>query len=212
VLALLGWHPSGEQELFSLDELVEAFSLERVSKAGAKFDPEKTKWFNEQYLRKQDDTGIAQRLRLSVHEAYTLDANDPRWSDDYLLQAVALLKDRVQFESELLPTGRYLFEAPVKYDEAVIAKRWKPERAAFFLALCEAFAALEPFNAETAEQSFQSVAAAQGLKPGEVLQLFRVILSGQGGGVNLFGMVALLGRQQCIDRIQAALVKLQQTA
>ena len=212
VLALLGWHPSGEQELFSIDELVEAFSLERVSKAGAKFDPEKTKWFNEQYLRKQDDTGIAQRLRLSVHEAYTLDANDPRWSDDYLLQAVALLKDRVQFESELLPTGRYLFEAPVKYDEAVIAKRWKPERTAFFLALCEAFAALEPFNAETAEQSFQSVAAAQGLKPGEVLQLFRVILSGQGGGVNLFGMVALLGRQQCIDRIQAALVKLQQTA
>ncbi|WP_395625346.1 hypothetical protein, partial [Thermomonas sp.] len=97
-------------------------------------------------------------------------------------------------------------------DEAVIAKRWKPERAAFFLALCEAFAALEPFNAETAEQSFQSVAAAQGLKPGEVLQLFRVILSGQGGGVNLFGMVALLGRQQCIDRIQAALVKLQQAA
>ena len=197
---------------FHFDELVEAFSLERVSKAGAKFDPEKTKWFNEQYLRKQDDTEIAQRLRLSVHEAYTLDANDPRWSDDYLLQAVALLKDRVQFESELLPTGRYLFEAPVKYDEAVIAKRWKPERTAFFLALCEAFAVLEPFNAETAEQSFQSVAAAQGLKPGEVLQLFRVILSGQGGGVNLFGMVALLGRQQCIDRIQAALVKLQQTA
>lgn len=212
MLALLGWHPSDEQELFTLDELVEAFSLERVSKAGAKFDPEKAKWFNGQYLRKLDDTEIAQRLRLSVQEAYTLEANDPRWTDDYLLQAVALLKDRVQFESELLQTGRYLFEAPVKYDEAVITKRWKPERAAFFLALCEAFVALEPFNAETAEQCFHSVAAAQGLKPGEVLQLFRVILSGQGGGVNLFGMVALLGRQQCIDRIQTALAKLQQTA
>lgn len=212
VLALLGWHPSSDQELFTLDELVESFSLERVSKAGAKFDPEKTKWFNEQYLRRQDDIHIAQRLRLAVHEALTLDAHDPRWSDAYLLGAVALLKDRVQFESELLPAGRYLFEAPVAYDEAVIAKRWKPERVQFFTSLQEAFATLDPFSAETAEQAFQSVAAAQSLKPGEVLQLFRVLLSGQGAGVNLFGMVGLLGSQECNARIEMALAKLSQTA
>lgn len=212
VLALLGWHPSDEQELFTMDELIRNFSLDRVSKAGAKFDPEKTKWFNEQYLRRQPDDQLAANLRPLVRSAFGLADDDRRMSAGFLEKAVRLLKDRVQFESEMAEKGSYLFVSPSAYDETVLAKRWKPELAGFFEEVADGFSKLAEFNAETAEALFKEIAASHQRKPGDVLQLFRVLVSGQGGGVHLFGMVELIGKDETASRIRAALSKLMQAA
>jgi len=209
VLALLGWHPSNNKELFSLDELVHDFSLERVSKSGAKFDPEKTKWFNEQYLRAKPDEQLAASLAELVKKEFGLSADDHRVQTSYLLKAVHLLKERVHFEHEMTVTGNYLFQQPHQYDEQVISKRWKPDLAEFFSTLAEKYRSLNSFTAEEAEKIFQETAAAFQKKPGDVLQLFRVMMSGQGGGVHLFGMVELFGPKEVTARLDKALSFLQ---
>ncbi|MFM9052990.1 MAG: glutamate--tRNA ligase [Bacteroidota bacterium] len=205
IISLLGWHPADERELLTKQEMIESFSLERVSKSGARFDPEKTKWINEHYMRALPDAQLALRFRDRVAAKYAFPENDRRLSEGFLVQAVGLLKVRAQFEHEFLATGSYLFEAPVAFDETVITKKWKPELAEVFVRLAEAFVSLEPFNASTAESALKSVAEASGRKPGELLQLFRVMLSGQAGGVDLFPMVGLLGREETVQRIGSAL-------
>ncbi len=209
VLALLGWHPSDDQEVFSMQELMEKFSLERVSKSGAKFDPEKTKWFNEHYLRQRTDEQLGLALRSLVKNSFGLEEDDPRMTSAFLNAAARLLKDRVQFEHELVVKGEYLFIAPDQYEEAVIAKRWKPELAEVFEAVINAYQAADSFTEEQAELIFKEVAAAHQCKPGDLLQLFRVMISGHGAGVHLFGMVSLLGKQEVIKRLQRALAVLQ---
>ena len=209
MLSLLGWHPSDDKELFTMEELIQAFSLERVSKSGAKFDPEKTKWFNEQYLRQQPDAELAAHLKLAVKAKYHFADNDHRMQDAFLLHAVRLMKERVHFESEMLEIGSYLFEAPVTYDEQVITKRWKPELAEFFVQLTDAYKSASTWNEAEAEATFKVVAEKVQRKPNELLQLFRVMVSGQGGGLHLFSMVELLGRDEIVGRINKALNTLQ---
>lgn len=209
MLSLLGWHPSDDKELFSMDELIRSFSLERVSKSGAKFDPEKTKWFNEQYLRQQPDTQLAAQLRLAVKAKYHFADTDHRMKESFLLHAVRLMKERIHFESEMLEIGSYLFEAPVAYDEQVILKRWKPELAEFFVQLIDAYKASTSWSEAEAEATFKAVAEKVQRKPNELLQLFRVMVSGQGGGLHLFSMVELLGREEIVGRINKALNTLQ---
>lgn len=199
MLALLGWNPGTEQEVFSLDELTQLFSFEHIHKAGAKFNPEKTKWFNEQWLQRMNDVEIANRLSTQI-------ANS-RKDLTYFIKAVALLKPRVQFENEMLEKGKYLFEAPENYDEQVISKKWKPDLKPFFNSLVAAFASLNDFANSNIETTFKETTAANNLKPGEVLQLLRVFISGQGTGVDLFPMLELLGRDEVVTRLNAALQK-----
>ena len=207
MLALLGWNPGSEQELFTLPELATAFSMEHVHKSGARFDPEKTKWFNAQWLKSKPVEEIAQRLRPAVQHQYNLSAGDTRLSDAYLSEVVRLLKERVHFENEMTGKGSTLFVAPKQYDEQVLAKKWKPGYAGFFESLSGEFSAMQDFNAASVENTFKAAAAAAGLKPGEVLQLFRVFLSGEAAGVDLFPMAALLGKEETIRRLHAALSK-----
>ena len=208
MLALLGWHPSGDKEIYSMEELIQDFSLERVNKSGAKFDPEKTKWFNQHYLRLKPDDVLANHLRGILKNEFSFSHDDPRMQDDFLLKAIPLLKERVHFEHEMLEVGRYLFLRPNEYDQQVISKKWRDSHAEFFKALLSAFESMNDFGSASAEKVFQETAASQGLKPGEVLQLFRVFLSGQGGGVHLFGMVELLGQQEVEQRLKIALQSL----
>jgi glutamyl-tRNA synthetase len=205
MLAFLGWNPGTEQEIFSLEELAQAFSFDHIHKAGAKFDPEKAKWFNEQYLRHREENVIAQSIRRSVQEHFKLTAEDHRLGDVYLQKAVSLLKPRVQFEFEMLHTGSYLFHAPHSFDQAVIAKKWKPELEKFFLELKNVFHSLQDFSIAEIDSAFKNTAAAHEIKPGDVLQLFRVMISGQGGGVDLMGMIELLGKAEVSARIDNAL-------
>jgi glutamyl-tRNA synthetase len=151
---------------------------------------------------------LAAKLKTQVMAALNLNENDARLHNEYLSAAAALIKPRVHFTHELFQTASYLFEAPNQYDAQVIEKRWKPELQQFYEQLVFDFNALQEFNAANADAQFKQSATNAGIKPGDVLQLFRVILSGQGSGVDLFGMIALLGKTEVITRIQKALASL----
>lgn len=208
MLAFLGWNPGTEQEIFSLDELCSVFSFEHIHKGGAKFDPEKAKWFNEQYLRNAPEREIASRLKTAISKTFAIEEGDRRLEDEYLNASVTLLKPRVQFEAEMLEKGNYLFVAPSDYDQQVIDKKWKENSRAFFTALAQTFAQSTSFEATDVDLLVKETAAAQNIKPGDIMQLFRVVLSGQGGGVDLTGMASLLGKEECIARIELALKKI----
>ena len=119
----------------------------------------------------------------------------------YAIGAVKLLKERVQFENEFYETGKYLFEAPTSYDDKIISKRWNDAGKVFLQDLPEALSGVPDFTAELTKAAFEKLAVEKGIKPGEVLQLFRVIMSGQGSGVDLFGMVELFGKNEVFERI-----------
>ncbi|CAN5286123.1 glutamate--tRNA ligase [soil metagenome] len=199
MLALLGWHPSGNQELFTLDELINDFSLERVSKSGAKFDAEKTKWFNQQYLRKRSDSELADLLcadsKLNIQNS------------KFVVEVCRLMKEKVFFVNEIYEQGKYFFEEPTEFDDAVIKKRWNEDAKKFIVAVKDSFEKLSSWTAADLEADFKKTAEATGTNPGHVMQLFRVCVSGAGGGPVLFEMVELLGKEKVIKRIGKFLEK-----
>jgi glutamyl-tRNA synthetase len=205
MLAFLGWNPGTDQELFSMNELIEAFSFEHVHKAGARFDPEKAKWFNEQYLRKQNNTVLANSLKRKVIETFSINDGDIRVSESFLEGAVELLKDRVQLEQEMIDKGSYLFVRPHSYDQQVLTKKFKPGLESFFVALSKAFSDLEDVTATGFDTVIKATATGNQVKPGEIMQLLRVFISGQSGGVDLIGMLQLLGKEEVCNRLQAGL-------
>jgi glutamyl-tRNA synthetase len=207
MLALLGWHGSGNKELYSKEELIEEFSLERVSKSGAKFDAEKTKWFNQQYLRMKSDAELA-RILLGEIE-YRSDRSAFANLDSKFLEAVCrLMKEKVSFVHEIAEQGKFFFADPESYDEGVIKKRWNEQSKAFIAAVKDAFANMSTWNAADCEIAFKATAESTGTNPGHVMQLFRVCVSGAGGGPVLFEMVELLGKETVVRRLGNALEKI----
>jgi glutamyl-tRNA synthetase len=199
MLAMLGWNPGTPQELFSLEELVEAFSLERVGKSGSKFDPEKAKWFNQQYLRNRSDDELAERFMADLH------ARGVEADADYVLRVCALVKEKVQFISQFWEFGSYFFQSPESFDEKVMEKRWNDAAKAFFIALTADLLSLKEWDAAAIEAQFKATAERVGMNPGHVMQLFRVLVSGQPGGPVLFDMMELLGRDTVTSRLSAAI-------
>jgi glutamyl-tRNA synthetase len=210
MLAFLGWNPGTEQEIFTLEELCTHFSFEHIHKAGAKFDPEKAKWFNEHYLRATESSVLGAHIKADVQQTFSITDGDRRLSAEYLTKAAELLKPRVQFEHEMKTTGAYLFQAPDTYDEDVVAKKWKPELRPFFEALQTALASLPAFTSAAIDETIKATAAANNVKPGEIMQMLRVIVSGQGGGVDLLGMIELLGQTEISERMTRALSRIGQ--
>ncbi len=200
MLGMLGWNPGTTQEIFSLPELSEAFSFERVNKSGAKFDPEKTKWFNQQYLRKKSDAELAV-LFLPVLKEKGISADTL-----FLEKACRLLKEKAYFVHEFWKEGHYFFIPPAAYDTEVVKKRWNDKAAEFILAVTDALKNLPSFTAAETETAFKATAEAKGLGAGQVMQLFRVCISGVGGGPALFEIVELLGKEEVIKRLQNATV------
>lgn len=201
MLALLGWHGSGNQELYSIDELIEQFSLERVSKSGAKFDAEKTKWFNQQYLRMKSDDTLAELLMKDIDSSKIRDFA-------YVKEVCRLMKEKVNFVHEIYEQGKFFFAEPESYDEGVIKKRWNEQSKTFIAALKDAYAKMGTWTAADCEATFKATAEATGTNPGHVMQLFRVCVSGQGGGPVLFEMVQLLGKDAVVLRLEKALEKI----
>jgi glutamyl-tRNA synthetase len=199
MLAMLGWNPGTAQEIFSLEELAEAFSLERVGKSGSKFDPEKAKWYNQQYLRNRPDAELAERFMADLKHR-GVDA-DP----DYVLKVCALVKEKVQFISQFWEFGSYFFQVPDHFDEKVMEKRWNADAKTYFAALNADLVALTDWKATAIEAQFKATAERMGMNPGHVMQLFRVLVSGQPGGPVLFEMMELLGQDTVTTRLQTAL-------
>lgn len=199
MLAMLGWNPGTTQEIFSLDELVQAFSFERVNKSGAKFDPEKTKWFNQQYLRMKSDAELA-TLFTPILKEHNITA------DAKFVEGVCkLVKEKAHFVSEFWANGSYFFIAPTTYDADVIKKRWNEQSAAFIKEVTAAYKSLNTFTAAETEATFKATAEKLGMGPGQVMQLFRVCLSGVGGGPMLFEMVELLGKEEVVKRLETSI-------
>ena len=201
ILAFLGWNPGTNQELFSLEELIEAFSLERVGKAGAKFDPDKAKWFNQQYLREKEGARLADILMPYMQE------KNIGTTPEYLAQVCDLMKERATFVKDIPEEGRYLFEAPSVYDEKTLQKKWKEDTAAIIRQLKEELETLDNFSAEKIEQTFKSFLETHGLGFGAVLPNLRLLLTGEGMGPSLFAIAALIGKEETMKRIDAGLKK-----
>lgn len=197
MLAFLGWNPGTTQELFTLDELVESFSLERVSKSGAKFDPDKTKWFQQQHLRQRPDQWIAEQVQTDF----------PGVSLERLTTVVGLLKERITFLHELKAEANYFFEAPTEFDEATLSKKWKDNSNALMSEWLVEIEKLESFTTETVDQAFKSFIQAKELGIGAVMPLFRLLLTGKGMGPGIFDIASFLGKEEVISRMKSGLAK-----
>ena len=195
MVAFLGWNPGTEREIFSLDELVEEFSLDRVIKSGAKFDPEKAKWYNHYYLQKKDDKELA-TLFLPVLKSKGIDV-----SDEYVTKLCGLLKERIDFVSQIWEQSHYFFSAPKEYRMSIIEKNWKENTPRVLLELKNKFNAIEEFNADNIEKVFKDFLKEKELGKGQVMSVLRLVLVGSNVGPGLFMLAELLGKDEVVKRI-----------
>lgn len=203
LLALLGWNPGTEQELMTMDELVALFSLERVNKSGARFDPEKAKWFNQQYLRRHSDAGLT-ALFIPVLASKGINAQTAT-----VEKIVALVKDRVNFVNELWDQSWFFFTAPQTYDEVMVKKRWKPESGALISQLAEKLTALPHFTTEALDAAVNEFLVEKQVGMGAVMTVLRLAVIGSGMGPHLTEVIALIGPDEFSRRIKNAVTTLQ---
>jgi glutamyl-tRNA synthetase len=196
-LALLGWNDGTDKEIYTLEELVEAFDLNRVHKAGAKFDPEKNKWFNHQYLIKQKDEDLAKAFTPILNEkGITIDAIT-------VTKIVSLIKERANFVSEFWELSDFFFIAPTAYDEKA-TKNWKAETPALMQDLITIIEDITDFTSVNIETIVKEWMTKNEIGMGKVMQAFRLSLVGALKGPHLFDIVELIGKQETISRIQTA--------
>jgi glutamyl-tRNA synthetase len=199
MLALLGWNPGTEQELFTREELIQAFSLERVGKSGSRFDPEKAKWFNHQYIQKMSNKDIAMEFREVLRsKGYQHDIGE-------LGELVSLVKERVSFVREIWDQTDFFFRAPESFDREAVEKRWKPETPGIMLGLRELLAGLKDFSAAETEPAIKGWIAEKGYNTGAVMNAFRLSVVGALRGPHMFDIIAWLGREETLSRIDRAL-------
>lgn len=199
MLAFLGWNPGTTQELFSLDELVESFSLKRVAKAGAKFDPDKTKWYQQQYLRSTSNEELAELLSQNLNQSYEKSA---------LSTICGLMKERATFVQDILTEGDFLFARPEAYDEKTTRKKWKEHAPDLMREFQERLSSLSDFSATNIETCFKSFIEEKEMGVGAVLPLFRLLITGKGMGPSMFEISELLGQKECNERMTIGLEKL----
>jgi glutamyl-tRNA synthetase len=198
-LALLGWNPGTEQELFSLEELIRAFSLERVNKAGAKFDIIKAQWFNQQYLRALPESTLSDFLLEELTREGITSPPETR------NRIVALLKERVTFPRDFWEMGKVFFQAPQQFDPEAVQKKWSAAAAGVLNLFQQKLAAMASIPADQAKQLFESCASEKGLKAGQVLAALRIALTGGLSGPDLMQTIEILGNAETTRRIRHAL-------
>ncbi len=197
-LALLGWNPGNDLEIMSLDELIELFSLERCSKSGAKFDYEKGKWFNHQYIQKKSDAEIA-KLYLPYLREKEVD-----FPLDYIETVVGLVKERVNFVKELWDQSFFFFEAPTSYDEKVVKKRWKEDSAAQLNELIVVLNNISDFSAHNQEIIVKDWIELKEYHLGNIMNAFRLAIVGESKGPHMFDITAVIGKEETIKRLEKA--------
>lgn len=201
-LALLGWNAGTEQEIFSMDELIQQFSLERVSKSGAKFDFEKGKWFNHKYLQLKPIEEIADLFqRILVKKDIFEDS-------EKLNKIIELVRDRANFVNDLWEQSEYFFIAPSSYEEKTVQKRWKEGTPQAMNELITVLEGIEDFSAENTEITVKQWIEQKGYNLGGIMNALRLSLVGASKGVHLFDITELIGKQETIKRIESAIAKL----
>ena len=202
LLALLGWNPGTEQEIFSIEELAAIFTIERVNKSGARFDPEKAKWFNHQYLIQKSDAEVAQ-LFMPI-----LTNKGINFEMDKLVVVVGLVKERVNFVSELWAQTSFFFEATTSYDEKVVQKRWKDGVPAFMSELAVMLATQPNWQADVLKQAASDLITSKEQNFGTIMNALRLVLVGGSFGPDVFTIVELLGKEETIKRINSAVANI----
>ena len=198
-LAFLGWNPGTTQEIFSLDELIRAFSIERIGKAGAKFDIHKAQWFNQQYLRMKSDED---------HSSYLLDslsAEGISCSKEKAIKICSIMKERITFPKDLWEQGKFFFISPTSFDESVTSKKWNEDVVKVLTAYKEALQGLTAIDATSAKSILETVTAKLGIQTGKIMQAFRVSITGNGSGPDLMMTIEILGKNEVMNRIGYAL-------
>ena len=198
-LALLGWNPGTEQELFTLDELVEAFDIHKCSKAGARFDYQKGIWFNHEYMLKKSNEEVANLFAPIVAN------NGVDETMERITQIVAMMKDRVNFVKELWPLCSFFFIAPTEYDEKTVKKRWKADSAKVMGELADVLEGIDDFSVEGQEPVVMKWVEEKGYKLGDVMNAFRLTLVGIGKGPGMFDISAFLGKEETLKRLRKAI-------
>ena len=202
MLSLLGWNPGTEQEFFILEELVEAFEISRVHKSGAKFDPEKTKWFQQHYLQLKPDYDLAKEFQ-SILETRGISFNLT-----YVIEVVSLLKERAVFVDDFWELGSYFFEAPKEFDEKAAKKAWKEDSAEIMEKLALTLSGIAPFEAEKVQNEVKSWIGLNEIGFGKVMQPFRLSLVGAMQGPDVFEIAAMIGKEETLKRINYAVNQL----
>ena len=202
MLALLGWNPGTEQEIFSMQELIDSFSLDRVSKAGARFQPDKAKWFNAQYMHHKSDEELAALFQP------ILKANGVETSDELAGKAAGIMKERASFITDLWDLTSYFFVAPTQYDEKQAKKYWKGENPARLAELREVLAAIDDFSLENTEKVVGEWIAQKEYGMGQIMNTLRLALVGAGKGPGMYDVTAFLGKEECLKRIDYVLANL----
>lgn len=201
MLAVLGWNDGSEQELFSMEELLEKFSVDRIHKKGAKFNYDKALWFNKEWIKKLPAAA------LLPHVQYWLKQSDIEVSgkEDQLMTIIDQVKDRCTLLSDFAPQTAFFFKAPETLDEQAIVKKWSDLKKTFFVELIRAYELAPDFTPEHLEHTFMEIAAASQLKPGELMLPFRIMLVGGKFGPHVFDIAAAIGQKETISRIKYAL-------
>jgi glutamyl-tRNA synthetase len=196
LLALLGWNPGTEQELFTMDELIQLFSLERVGKAGSRFDPEKAKWFNHQWIQRTDIQILAAEFAKHpmVIEHGRADISIPR--------LVELLRERVEFVHQLWDESSFFFIAPEKYDESTVKKRWKESSGHQMLEIAELLDQCSSFDPETTEPLIKNWIEEKQSGMGNIMNALRLLLVGKSSGPHIFDIFDVLGKEESLKRIR----------
>jgi len=201
LLATLGWNDGTDQEIFTLDELVEKFSLERVSKAGAKFDFEKAKWFNAEWIKKESAESLKDKVIAVLADNGVVAADN-----DYLLKVIATVKERCTLLTDFYQQAAYFFELPKEYDLNAVKPKWTDAKTEFFNSFLVMLRNEASIDAVLLEEKFKALMEEKGLKAGDVMLPFRIILVGGKFGPHVFDIAALLGKDETISRVEKALL------
>ena len=197
LLAMLGWNDGTDKEIFSLTELVELFSIDRISKAGAKFDFEKAKWYNHEWIKQSEARSLQPEVQSLLSQAGIEVADDA-----FLLKVIDLVKDRCTLLGDFITQAGYFFQSPLSYDEAAVKPKWSQEKASFFEDFGKSLTS--DLSAIQMEEQFKALAEVKGFKPGELMLPFRVMLVGGKFGPGVFDIAVLLGASETQERIAKA--------
>lgn len=201
-LAFLGWNPGTEQELFSMEELIPSFSLEKVNKAGARFDPDKTKWFNHQWLQRKDDAQLASLFSTILTDKQV---KSSLLDDGYVERVVSLTKERAEFVGDFWELTHYFFKAPESYGEKAVKKKWKDSAPQIIKQIKEILQDTEDFNSQNLEDTIKAWISDNEQSFGNVMPPLRLVIVGDLKGPRLFDIMETIGKEQCLIRIDNAL-------
>ena len=202
MLAFLGWNPGTEQEIFSMDELVAAFELERVGKSGSRFDPEKAKWYNQQYLKMIPDKDLAESFMKEINSKGIV--RDPVWIE----KVVSLVRERLVFEADLWHAAWYFFQAPDTYDAQMMKKVWKEDTNGLIAIIVNILESLSDFSHSEIEKAVREYTESHNVNPGKIMAPLRLLIVGSGTGPGIYDIMEMIGKEETIQRIKIGINKI----